>query len=129
MYTVSVQLFEAQSEQKKDNELIRICIGPILELVYRTYTDEQLPANIRSLSTELIDTLSSNLEKSFFIEQYSKIQQGIVKGRQERKMKQKLFTGTAEGQQKMAKKRIMKTFKKREKHREKVLQYAITKSQ
>ena len=39
-YTVSVKLFEAQCEGKVDNELIRICIGPILELIYRTYTDE-----------------------------------------------------------------------------------------
>ena len=73
LYAVSVQLFEVQSEGKADNELIRICVGPILELVYRTYTDEQLPANIRSLSTELIDTLGSKLEKSFFIEQFSKV--------------------------------------------------------
>ena len=72
-YTVSVKLFEAESEGKVDNELIRICIGPILELIYRTYTDEQIPADVRSLSTELVDTLGHTLEKSFFIEQFSQV--------------------------------------------------------
>lgn len=39
-FTVSVKLFEAENDGKSDNELLRSCLGPILELVYRTYTDE-----------------------------------------------------------------------------------------
>ena len=42
-------------------------------------------------------------------------------------MKQRLLVGTAEGQQIKAKKRIMKTQKKKEKNKEKVMQYALKK--
>ena len=70
-YMVSVKLFEAECNGKVDNELLRICVGPILELIYRTYTDEQTPVDVRTLSTELVDSLGHNLEKSFFIDQFS----------------------------------------------------------
>ena len=49
------------------------------------------------LSTELVDTLAEKLEKSYFIDQFNQVQQGIVKGRLERKAKQRLLIGTAEG--------------------------------
>ena len=82
---------------------------------------------VKVLSTELVDTLAEKLEKSYFIDQFNQVQQGIVKGRLERKAKQRLLIGTAEGQEIKAKKRIAKTQKKKEKHREKVLQYALSK--
>ena len=70
----------------------------MLELVYRTYSDEQMLINVRTLSTELVDQLSNGLEKDFFITSFKNVQQSIVRGRMERKMKQRLLVGTAEGQ-------------------------------
>ena len=70
-FSVSVKLFEAESGGKGDNELLRLCINPILELVYRTYTDEQMAEDVKVLSTELVDTLAEKLEKSFFIDQFN----------------------------------------------------------
>ena len=67
-FSVSVKLFEAESDGKADNELVRMCINPILELVYRTYTDEQMTEEVKLLSTELVDTLAEKLEKAFFID-------------------------------------------------------------
>ena len=39
----------------------------MLEFVYRTYTDEQLPAVVRDPSTELVDLMSESLDKDNFI--------------------------------------------------------------
>jgi len=103
-----VRLFASQESSKAadttedkssiDNELMRRCICPMLELVYRTYSDEQMLINVRTLSTELVDQLSNGLEKDFFITSFKNVQQSIVRGRMERKMKQRLLVGTAEGQ-------------------------------
>lgn len=70
---------------------------PILELVYRTYTDTQMPQSVRTLSTELVDQLSNGLEKNFFIQEFKNVQQSIVRSRMDRKMKQRLLVGTQEG--------------------------------
>ena len=45
----------------------------------------------------------------------------------ERKMKQRLLVGTAEGQQIKAKRRIAKTVRKKEKKTEKVMKYMMDK--
>ena len=50
----------------------------------------------------------------------------ITRLRTERKMKEKLLVGTAQGQIMQANKRIKKTLKKKEKHRDKVLQHSLT---
>lgn len=39
----------------------------MLELVYRTYTDDQLSAAVRDPSTELVDEMSASLDKDTFI--------------------------------------------------------------
>jgi hypothetical protein len=48
------------------------------------------------------------------------VQQDITRGRTERKLKEKLLVGTAEGQQIKAKKRMQKSLKQKEKHRQEI---------
>lgn len=49
--------------------LLKEVCGPMLELVFRTYTDQTLKdTEVYNLSTEIVDTLSSAFEeKEFFI--------------------------------------------------------------
>ena len=55
-FAVSVELFASLSEDKKiDNPRLREVIGPILELVHRTFNDEQMEQKVRDISTELVD--------------------------------------------------------------------------
>jgi len=70
----------------------------MLELVYRTYSDEQIPQAVKDLSVELVDQLSAGLEKTFFITEFNRVQQSILRYRMERKMKDRLLVGTYEGQ-------------------------------
>ena len=78
----------------------------MLELICRTYTDEQLPIVIRDISAELVDFMSASLDKDSFIKIFNEVQMHITKSRQDRKMKSRLLTGTQEGQVIKAKKRI-----------------------
>ena len=39
----------------------------MLEFVYRTYTDEQLPPAVRDPATELVDQMSELLDKDVFL--------------------------------------------------------------
>ena len=98
-FMVSIKLFASQpsSNETIDNQFLRNSLVPILELVCRTYTDDKMDQNIRSLSTELVDHLSDSLEKAFFVNTLNGVQQAIQKSRVERKMKQKLLYGTMEG--------------------------------
>ena len=75
-FMVSIRLFatQPQSEDKVDNEFIRNTLVPILELVYRMYGDEKATPEVRDLSTELVDHLSSNLEKSYFVSTLNGVQ-------------------------------------------------------
>lgn len=58
------------------------------------------------MSTEIIDTLSTAFEeKSFFITEYNKVQQNIIRIRTERKMKNKLLAATPAGPEIKARKR------------------------
>jgi len=50
----------------------------MLELVYRTYTDEQLAPSIRDLSTVLVDEMSSALSKEVFIKHFNATQMLIT---------------------------------------------------
>lgn len=72
---VSVKLFASQpsSTDKIDNPYLRNSLVPMLELVYRTYTDEKLEQSVRGLSTELVDHLSENLEKAFFVKTLNEV--------------------------------------------------------
>ena len=93
----------------------------MLELIHRTYADEQMEQKVRDVSSEIVDLLSQNLEKGYFIAEFNRVKQEIQRNRMERKMKQKLLVGTQEGQQIKAKRRIAKTIRKKEKKTEKVL--------
>jgi len=84
-----------------------------------------MPNSVRTISTELVDQLSQGLEKTFFIAEFKNVQQSIVRGRMDRKMKQRLLVGTQEGQQIKAKRRIAKTMRKKEKKTEKVMQFMM----
>jgi AraC-like DNA-binding protein len=99
-FAVSVHLFASQkgSDSKIDNPYLRKCLGPILELVCRTYTDDQMEQRVKDISTELVDQFSGSLEKTFFITEFNRVQQSITRNRMERKMKSRLLAGTQEGQ-------------------------------
>ena len=69
----------------------------MLELVYRTYTDEQLKAAVRDQSTELVDTMSNSLDKDVFITLFNQVQMAITQARTERKLKDKMLVTTQQG--------------------------------
>ena len=74
-FAVSVKLFASKAQGRIDNRLLRGCLAPMLELLCRTYSDAQMSQSLRDLSTELIDELSSNLEKSYFVTTFNSVQQ------------------------------------------------------
>lgn len=76
-------------------ELLKATCGPMLELVHRLYTDDSLSGlEVKDVAAEIIDTLSHAFdEKSFFIQTFNEVQQGITKTRQERKQTRKLMAG------------------------------------
>lgn len=98
----------------------------MLEFVYRTYTDDQLPATVRDPSTELVDQMNSLLNKDTFIQIFNAVQMQITQQRTERKMKEKMLVASEAGLVTLAKKRAKKIVKKKEKHKQKVLLNALT---
>ena len=50
----------------------------MLEFVYRTYTDEQLNSKVRDKSTELVDLMSSVLDKTEFVTLFNQVQSRIT---------------------------------------------------
>jgi len=50
----------------------------MLELIYRTYTDEQMVAAVRDPSTELVDKMSAALDKDNFIKIFNQVQMMIT---------------------------------------------------
>jgi hypothetical protein len=54
------------------------CAGPMLELIYRTYTDDQLDPKVRDPSVELVDKLSESLNKDTFIKIFNSVQMAIT---------------------------------------------------
>jgi hypothetical protein len=50
----------------------------MLELIYRTYTDEYQTATGRDASTELVDKMSEALDKDEFIKIFNQIQMAIT---------------------------------------------------
>ena len=99
----------------------------MLELVHRTYNDEQLEQSIRDISSQIVDKFSASLEKGFWISEFERVQQDIMRARVDRKMKTKLLAGTLKGQQIIAKKRLHKNMKKKEKEQERLMKYRIFK--
>jgi hypothetical protein len=115
-YHLTVQLLLS----KDDTETLKAICGPILELVYRTSTDEQYKRGtaIKDQSIEIVELLKENLDKLHFIETYGEVQQTILQKRSHRKMQQKQIVNTAEGIAMKANKRQKKTEKKKEKNKE-----------
>jgi hypothetical protein len=99
---------------------IKASMSPMLKLVYRTYSDEQVDSEVKDLSTQIVDTFSAHLDKDDFIRQFNEVQQDITRARSERKLREKLMVGTVEGQMIKAKRRIKKSLKNKEKHRQEV---------
>ena len=88
-----------------------------MELVYRTYTDEQYAkgSSIKDLSLEIVDSLQMDLDKPFFIETYNNVKAAILKKRLDRKQKMKQLVATEEGLAMRQNKRMRKQQKKKEK--------------
>ena len=112
---------------KEKEGWLESCTAPILELVYRTYTNDRLGGSVKDESTELIDFLSSSLDKDFFITRFNEVQQGISKNRADRRLKTKLSLGTEAGQVIMAKRKAKKTQKLTARRKEKQLRHALLK--
>ena len=87
----------------------------MLELVYRTYTDDQYPRGslVKDQSIELMELMQSNVDKPFFIETYNSVKQHIQDKRSARKMQQKQLVATAEGIAMRNNKRKVKMEKKK----------------
>ena len=82
---MSFHLF-AEHHASDDNESTRAVLPSVLELVYRVYTDDQYDGSQpKSLSIELIDHLSSVVDKAHFISTYNDVKSGVHNKRQQRK--------------------------------------------
>jgi hypothetical protein len=82
-------LFAEHHDAQADNESTRAVLPSVLELVYRVYTDDQYDGSRpKSLSIELIDHLSSVVDKAHFISTYNDVKQGVHNKRQQRKKMQ-----------------------------------------
>jgi hypothetical protein len=94
----------------RGEDFMRLVCGPVLELVYRTYTDEQYAkgSSIKDLSLEIVESLQRDLDKPFFIEIYNNVKSSILQKRLDRKMKQKQLVATEEGLAMRQNKRIRK---------------------
>jgi hypothetical protein len=98
----------------------------MLELVYRTYTDDQIPSSVKDPSTELVDQLSAKLDKDSFIKVYNDVQMQITRNRTDRKIKEKMLVTSEHGQIQLQKKRAQKMQKKKLKHKERVLMNSLS---
>ena len=113
---------------KSETEVLKQICGPILELAYRTYTDEQYERGtvIKDLSIELVETLQSSLDKPFFIEAYGIVKTQILQKRSARKMQPKQLVGTEEGMAMRKNKRIRKMEKKKVKKQQKIFRKKLS---
>ena len=98
----------------------------MLELVYRTYTDDQIPSSVKDPSTELVDQLSAKLDKDSFIKVYNDVQMQITRNRTDRKIKEKMLVTSEHGQIQLQKKRAQKMQKKKLKPKERVLMNSLS---
>lgn len=77
---------------------------------------------------ELVDYLSTGLDKTFFINTYNDVKTGIHKKRLERKKLQKIQMASADGAKLKEKKRMRKALKKKEKKQAKKLHFEMRKN-
>lgn len=100
-----------------------------MELVYRTYTDDQYSGTrIKEVSYEIVEYYSTNMEKAIFIDIYNRVKSNIMKKRLERKRVMKVKMASAEGAKIKEKKRERKAEKKKQKKKQKILHYELRKS-
>ncbi|TNV87999.1 hypothetical protein FGO68_gene14880 [Halteria grandinella] len=127
-FQVSLHLFSQQSNDTLDNPHSRSVLTPILELVYRVYTDEQYAeSRAKELAFELVDQLSAGMDKAFFVQAYNSVKQGIVQKRMQRKKQQKIVMASAEGARMKEQRRTRKAEKKRQQKKDKRLQMELRK--
>ena len=90
--------------------MLEAVCGPILELVYRIYTDEQYAGGtpVKDCSIEIVEQLQKEVDKSLFIETYSSVKNQILEKLSARKMHQKQLVGTSEGLAMRQRKRELK---------------------
>ena len=73
----------SKNEEGETNDTLEKLCHPILELVYRTYTDDQYARGtpVKDLSIEIVELLQDNVSKPFFIETYGRVKNEIVQKR------------------------------------------------
>ena len=126
-FQVSFQLFE-ERHGSPDNDSTRAVLPSVLELVYRVHTDAQYDGSpAKSLSLELIEHVSTAVDKTHFINTYNEVKAGVHSKRLERKKMQKIKLAGAEGAAIKERKRDRKNTKKKEQKRQKLLQYELRK--
>ena len=98
-FQVAFHLFtDLNPDKLEDNSHTRVVVEPVLELVYRVYTDEQYAdSRAKELAFELVDYLSNGLDKTFFINTYNAVKANITRKRLERKKLQKVAMAGASG--------------------------------
>lgn len=69
-HCVLLKLYKAYSEEAPREELTAV-VPMMLELVYRTYTDETLSAEVRDLSQELVDSWANLMDKESFVKLFN----------------------------------------------------------
>ena len=114
---------------KSQTKVVQAICAPVLELVYRTYTDEQYERGsvIKDQSIELVELLQSRLDKPFFIETFGAVKTSILQKRSARKAQQRQLVGTEEGLAMRKNKRQKKMEKKKAKKQETILRRKLTK--
>ncbi len=104
-------------------------VEPVLDLVYRIYTDEQYSdSRAKEIAFELVDYLSNGLDKTYFINTYNSVKANIHQKRLERKKQNKIVMASAEGAKIKEKKRKVKLEKKKLKKRDKIMHYELRKN-
>jgi hypothetical protein len=108
--------------------MTRQVLKPVLEVVYRIYTDEQYTeTRAKEIAMELMEHLSTGIDKTHFINTYNEVKAGIQKKRLERKRQEKILMASAEGAKLKEKRRERKALKKKEKKKEVKLQRELRK--
>jgi len=97
-----LQFFQASFALKVGEggtDFMKLVCGPVLELFYRTYTDEQYAKGsiIKDVSLEIVELLQRDLDKPFFIDTYNEVKASILQKRLDRRVKQKQLVATEEG--------------------------------
>jgi len=77
-HDVILKFYQSVMPYLVELERLDECCPAMLELVYRTYTDEQLASSVKDLSTVLVDEMSNALSKEVFIKHFNATQMQIT---------------------------------------------------